>query len=195
MRMVEVIAWFMKRKELILINTTNFPNPMVFKQDSFSDLRGVMAKIAPVPSLNLRFDQISITSNSAKGVFRGFHATKACDEHKIITCLKGEIADYCLDLRLGSPTFLHCVRFQLTAGDGQTVLVPPGYGHGVESLSDNSEFIYCSDKPYRPLDEFVVNANDHLIKWCGLKPNEITRSEKDTNASFLNDKFMGLKCL
>ncbi|MDA9657905.1 dTDP-4-dehydrorhamnose 3,5-epimerase [bacterium] len=185
----------MKRKGLILTNINNFQQPLIIKAPSYTDDRGIMMKMASASSFDTRFEQINITSNFAKGVFRGLHMTSACDETKIIKCHKGDIADYCLDLRLGSSTFLSCFTFYLSESDDQTLFIPPGYAHGVEALSGNSEFIYCSDIPYKPLNELVVNVDDPLIKWSSKKPTDIIRSKKDINAPFLNAEFRGLKCL
>jgi dTDP-4-dehydrorhamnose 3,5-epimerase len=70
-------------------------------------------------------------SVSGENVVRGMHFQLPPHEHaKIVFCTDGVVADFVVDLRVGSPTFRQHARFDLTADSGEILYIPVGFAHG-----------------------------------------------------------------
>lgn len=136
--------------------------------------------------------QVNRTLTLQTGSVRGLHMLITPREAKLITCLKGKVWDLVLDLRRGSPTFLSWYGVELDADSGRSLLIPPGFAHGFQTLSDNVEMLYFHSCHYQPDSELGVNVADPLldIKW----PRTISmQSEKDRGFPFLPNGFKGVK--
>jgi dTDP-4-dehydrorhamnose 3,5-epimerase len=131
--------------------------------------------------------QINHSVSSKKGTFRGLHfQLPPYDEMKIIKCLKGSVHDIAVDLRRESPTFLKWNATELTADNNVIVIIPAGYAHGFQTLSDNAELLYLHTGYYNPEMEGAINYHDPLIKLS--LPSEITEiSTRDKNHPFIKD--------
>ena len=70
-------------------------------------------------------------SISQKGVIRGIHYSLTPHEQaKWVTCVSGAIIDVIVDIRPKSPTFKDVEYVELKPGDGKSVLIGHGLGHG-----------------------------------------------------------------
>jgi dTDP-4-dehydrorhamnose 3,5-epimerase len=58
--------------------------------------------------------------------------------------------DYAVDLRAGSPTFGKFVAAELTAGNGDQLYIPVGFGHAFITLEADCEVIYKVSDYYAP---------------------------------------------
>lgn len=113
------------------------------------------------------------------GTVRGMHYQKApFEEKKIIRCLSGEVWDVFVDVRVEAKSFLQHEAVKLTMDNNRFLLLPEGFAHGFQALTDNAELIYFHSSPYKPSAEAGLNAIDPKlnIKWP-LKIEE--RSERD----------------
>lgn len=109
----------------------------------------------------LHIRQINHSRTAARGSVRGLHFQYPPHaETKLITCLRGAVWDVAVDLRQGSATFLHWHAERLEAGDGQSLLLPPGFAHGFQALTDDAELLYLHSADYSPEHEGGVSAND-----------------------------------
>ena len=136
--------------------------------------------------------QINHTFTATKGTVRGMHLQLPPHaEMKLISCLRGEVWDVALDLRAGSPTFLTWHAVLLSQENQSSFLIPPGFAHGFQTMTDNVEMLYCHNKSYAPASELGLNPFDaHLsIKWP-LMVSEI--SDKDKNRTMLSPEFQGI---
>jgi dTDP-4-dehydrorhamnose 3,5-epimerase len=137
--------------------------------------------------------QITKTLTVKKGTVRGLHFQKPpYAEIKIISCLKGKIWDVVVDLRKNSPTFLNYFAVELSEDQHQSLLVPEGFAHGFQSLTNNCQIIYFNTSNHNPDAEGGINALDPRlsIQW----PLEIIlRSTRDTNRQFIEENFDGLE--
>jgi dTDP-4-dehydrorhamnose 3,5-epimerase len=116
-----------------------------------------------------------------KGTIRGMHfQKKPKSEDKIICCLKGKIFDVAIDLRKNSPTFGKWVGVELSEENKKMFLIPKGFAHGFQTLTDNCEILYFMSEFYSPKYESGVRWNDPFfnIKWPIKNP---ILSEKDKN--------------
>ncbi len=97
-------------------------------------------------------------SSSAAGVVRGIHfAAVPPGQAKYVTCTRGAVVDYAVDLRLGSPTFGTWDTVLLDDAAHRSVYLPEGLGHMFVSLADDSTVVYLCSQPYAPVREFAVN--------------------------------------
>ena len=119
--------------------------------------------------------------NGVKGSLRGFHGAAIENNHwKILTCVNGVVKDAILDLRHESLTFGKIALIEISADSKQTLVIPPGFAHGVQSLSENSLTIYGTNIPYRLNKEFEINPLSG--NWNQLWENPLILSKRDSNA-------------
>lgn len=108
--------------------------------------------------------QINHTFTARKGALRGLHFQyQPHAEDKFISCLRGEIFDVAVDLRRDSPTFLRWHAEILSADNARSLLVPQGFAHGFQTLTDDCELMYLHSRPYRADAESALNAADPML--------------------------------
>ena len=163
-----------------------------------SDKRGFLSRIFCIEEINKfstfkEIKQINRTFTNTKGTIRGLHFQyPPASETKIIICTKGEIFDLALDIRRNSKTYLKHVSIILNSELNNMILIPKGFAHGFQTLTDNVELIYLHDHEYSPKFESGLNPFDPLlkIKWPIY---DYTISQKDMNADSINkQEFKGL---
>ena len=129
--------------------------------------------------------QINHTVTLSRGAVRGMHYQ--CPPHaeaKLVTCLRGAVWDVAVDLRRGSPTFLQHRALELSADNGTAVLIPPGFAHGFQALSDGVELLYLHSAAHAPAAEAGLHPQDPAlaVPW----PLEVTQlSERDRSHPFI----------
>jgi dTDP-4-dehydrorhamnose 3,5-epimerase len=112
--------------------------------------------------------QINHSRTALRGSVRGLHFQYPPHaETKLITCLRGAVWDVAVDLRRDSATFLQWHAERLEAGDGRSLLIPPGFAHGFQTLTDDAELLYLHSADYSPEHEGGLSANDArlAISW------------------------------
>ena len=136
--------------------------------------------------------QINHTLTRQRGAVRGLHFQHPPHaETKVVSCLKGEILDVAVDLRRDSPTFLHWHGEILSAANRKSLLIPEGYAHGFQTLSEDCELIYLHTSPYHPESEGALNVADPRLNIAWFLPvNDL--SERDRNHPFINQNFQGI---
>jgi dTDP-4-dehydrorhamnose 3,5-epimerase len=135
--------------------------------------------------------QINHTFTARAGTVRGLHYQRPPHaEAKLVSCLRGEVWDVAVDLRTGSPTFLRCHAERLSAENGCALLIPPGFAHGFQALSDDVELLYCHSAPYAAPSEGGLHPQDERlgIAW----PLPITElSTRDAAHTRITETFTG----
>jgi dTDP-4-dehydrorhamnose 3,5-epimerase len=112
--------------------------------------------------------QINLTQTQLCGTVRGLHYQRPPHaEAKLVSCLRGEVWDLAVDLRPESPTFLKWHAQHLSPDNGLALLIPPGFAHGFQALTDNVELLYCHSAPYTQEAEAGLHPEDPslLISW------------------------------
>lgn len=136
--------------------------------------------------------QINETGTTSKGTLRGLHYQHPpFAEAKLVTCTAGAIHDVAVDLRCGSPTFLQHFGVELSAENGCSFLIPQGFAHGFQALTDDVRMIYTHSAPYDAASEGALNALDPrlAIDW----PLEVTvMSARDQAHAMLGDDYRGV---
>jgi dTDP-4-dehydrorhamnose 3,5-epimerase len=118
--------------------------------------------------LTARMVQANVIVTKKRGTLRGIHfQLPPYQEAKLVRCLRGEIYDVAVDLRPQSPTFRRWHAVRLKAGDGRMFYVPEGCGHGLQSLTDDSEVQYMTSAAYAPQHAVGVRFDDPAfgIEW------------------------------
>ncbi|WP_423682102.1 dTDP-4-dehydrorhamnose 3,5-epimerase family protein [Undibacterium sp. WLHG33] len=136
--------------------------------------------------------QVNHTQTLEKGSVRGLHLQLPPHaEMKLITCLQGAVWDVAVDLRKDSPTFLQWHAEVLSAENKRSFLIPQGFAHGFQTLTDHVEMLYCHSHAYQPTAEMGLNVFDErlAIGW----PLPVTAmSDKDRQWLLLDDDFEGV---
>lgn len=136
--------------------------------------------------------QINHTLAHKKGAVRGLHFQyPPYAEIKLVSCLKGEVWDVAVDLRRDSPTFLQWHSEILSAKNRKSLLIPEGYAHGFQALTDDCELIYLHTTAYHPEAEGALNALDPRlnINWP-LPINDL--SARDRATPFVAQNYQGI---
>jgi len=136
--------------------------------------------------------QVNQTFTQRRGTIRGMHFQKQPHaEMKLVTCLHGEIWDVAVDLRVGSPTFLKWYAEKLSSSNHRALLIPEGFAHGFQTLSDDCELLYLHSAAYAAGAESALNVIDPLlsITWP-LAVTEI--SARDAQHPMLDNQFRGV---
>lgn len=142
------------------------PDLLVIERRRFGDERGFFSRFFCREELadfgaNGTIAQINHTMTRMKGTIRGMHFQRAPHgEAKFVSCLAGSIFDVAVDLRPGSPTYLQWHGEVLSAENGRSMMIPGGFAHGFQTLTEGCELIYLHDKPYTPEAEGGLNALD-----------------------------------
>ena len=137
--------------------------------------------------------QISHSFTGRRGTVRGLHYQRPPHaETKFISCLRGEVFDVAVDLRHDSPTFLRWHAEVLSAENHRTLVVPEGFAHGFQTLTEDCELLYLHTAAFAADSEGALNANDPrlAIVW----PQPISDwSARDAGHPILDDEFLGIK--
>jgi dTDP-4-dehydrorhamnose 3,5-epimerase len=128
--------------------------------------------------LGLRFVQEN-HSRSQRGVLRGLHFQDLrAPLDKLIRCTSGRIFDVAVDLRAGSPTFGGWFGAELSAENARQMLVPVGFAHGFQALTDIVEVQYKQTGYYAPETEISIAWNDPDVGVAWPLPDPLL-SERD----------------
>jgi dTDP-4-dehydrorhamnose 3,5-epimerase len=136
--------------------------------------------------------QINHTHTAKCGTVRGMHFQyPPYAEMKLVSCIRGEVWDVAIDVRVGSETFLRWHAERLSAENRRALLLPEGFAHGFQTMTDDAELVYCHSAAYAAQYEAGLNARDHklAIAW----PLQISdMSRRDRELPLLNNQFAGV---
>lgn len=137
--------------------------------------------------------QINHTFTAKLGTVRGMHFQRPpAQEIKLVSCIRGEVWDVVVDVRSGSPTFLHWHAERLSGNNCRALLVPEGFAHGFQALTDDVELLYCHSATFDAAAEAGLNPLDErlAINW----PVSITEvSDRDANHPLIGCDYHGVK--
>ena len=136
--------------------------------------------------------QINHTYNQQCGTVRGLHfQKKPHQEKKLVTCIRGTIWDVVVDLRSNSPTFLNWHSEELSDKNNKALMIPEGFAHGYQTLTDDVEILYCHSEFFHETSEGGLNPQDPelSIDW----PLTISSiSSRDLNHPLISKTFKGV---
>ena len=148
------------------IGSTPLAGLKVVQRQRVADARGSLARlfcgdelrdagwVEPIAQIN---HAVTLRAGSVRGLHFQ-HPPHA--ETKLVSCLRGEVWDVAVDIRAGSPTFLRWHAVRLSADNGLALLIPRGFAHGFQALTDEVELLYCHSAGYAPGAESGLHPLD-----------------------------------
>lgn len=181
---------------LLSITDLSLNGLKLIERQHIKDRRGFLARLFCAQDLASigwykPIAQINHTLTTEPGAIRGMHYQRSPHaEMKLVSCIRGEVWDVAVDVRVDSPTFLHWHAEFLSRDNGRALLIPEGFAHGFQALTKNVELLYCHSTAYNSGFEAGLNPCDPslAIAWP-LAISEI--SIRDTNFPFIENRFQG----
>jgi len=169
----------------------------LIEPNTSEDHRGSFSRVFCKEELSNIFDgniaQINHSITHQKGSVRGLHFQYPPNaEIKMVKCLQGSAFDVIVDIREGSPTFLHSYSVVLSSANMRTIYIPKGFAHGFQTLEEDTQLLYMHSEVYTPDNEGALNVLDPLlaIKWP-LPLSDL--SQRDTHHPMINKDFQGVR--
>lgn len=179
------------------IADTAVPGVKRVRRQQRGDARGFFARLFCADELRevgwlSPVAQVNHTYTARKGTVRGIHFQHPPHaEMKLVCCVRGKVWDVAVDLRHGSPTFLRWHAEILSIDNGTALLIPEGYAHGFQALSDDVEMLYCHSAAYSAQSESGLHPLDpRLALTWPLPVAEL--SERDARQPFVGQEFPGV---
>ena len=150
-------------------DATSIAGLWLLRQDSAADQRGSFSRLFCAESfaahgLCTAVAQTSLSVTRRAGTLRGLHFQRPPHaEAKLVCCLRGALFDVVADLRAGSATYRRWAAFELSAGDGQALAIPPGCAHGFLTLRGNTQVLYQMSHAYAPSDADGIRYDDPAL--------------------------------
>lgn len=174
----------------MLIEKTPLPGVVILKPTVIGDTRGwfmetYSKKRLQSQGLYVDFIQDNHSFSAQKGIIRGLHfQTDPMAQCKLVRCTKGRILDVAVDLRRHSDTYLQWFRVELSAENKWQLLIPRGFAHGFQTLTEEVEVQYKVDNDYSKEHDRSIRYDDETIgvPWEDIP---VILSEKDENAPTL----------
>ncbi|MCV3766978.1 dTDP-4-dehydrorhamnose 3,5-epimerase family protein [Rhizobium sp. TRM95796] len=171
---------------------------ILLKRKRLADDRGHLSRLFDAEGLTAYgwlggIAQVNETVTLKRGTARGFHFQKPpVADAKLVTCLRGAVLDVAVDIRKGSPTFLQHFAAELTADNCASLLIPEGFAHGFQALSDDVQLLYAHSAPYQAESEGALNLADPRlgVDWPLPLAN---LSERDRTHPLLGEAFEGIE--
>ncbi|MBD3812300.1 MAG: dTDP-4-dehydrorhamnose 3,5-epimerase [Betaproteobacteria bacterium] len=176
---------------------TPLPGLRLLQRKPIGDSRGYLERLYCAEDLQIlasgkNIVQINHTLTASRGTVRGMHFQRPPHaEIKFVSCLRGEVFDVAVDLRHNSPTFLRWHSELLSADNHKTLVIPEGFAHGFQTLTEDCEMLYFHTAAYQPGAEGGLNVQDPrlAIRW----PLPVAAlSPRDAAHAFLDDRFTGM---
>ena len=159
--------------------------PILIKTTIYPDKRGFFKELYLKKKIkfNCKFTAIS---SSKKNVIRGLHYQIKKRQSKILSVLKGEAIDICVDIDKKSRNFGKVYEFKLKPG--YLLFVPKTFAHGIGFYGKENILLYhLSEYRYPKYERGIIYNDPRLkIKW-GIK-NPIT-SKRDSLMPKFDDIF------
>ena len=115
------------------------------------------------------------------GTIRGFHyQIKPYEETKIIKCIEGKIIDISIDMRKKSKTYLKLFKVELNHNDNKCLVIPEGFAHGFQALTNNCRLIYLHTNIFNKNKYRVISPLDKKLKieWP-IKKYILSKQDRD----------------
>ncbi len=167
------------------------------ERQSLGDARGFLSRLFCADDLapagwSGPIAQINHTRTEHTGTVRGLHCQlQPYGEIKLVSCVRGEVFDVAVDLRRRSPTFLQWHGEILSAANHRALLIPHGFAHGFQALTDEVELLYCHSSPHVPAAEFGLHPQDAYLAIDWPLP-VIGLSARDAAHARLDARFDGV---
>lgn len=179
------------------IHNTPLPGLKMIERQRTGDERGYLERLFCATELAAAdwtgpVAQINRTGTARKGTIRGMHFQRPPNaEMKLVICLRGEIWDVAVDVRIGSANLLRWHGEILSADNRRAMLIPEGFAHGFQALTDDVELLYCHSQVYTPDAEAGLHPLDERLAISWPLPLTVL-SARDGNHPGIGDSFKGV---
>jgi dTDP-4-dehydrorhamnose 3,5-epimerase len=182
----------------LTIIDTPLPGVRLVERTPLTDARGSLTRLFCADELltagwTKPIAQINQSITRGAGAVRGMHFQRG--EHaemKLVCCLRGRIWDVAVDIRADSPTFLTWHAEELSDANGRSMIVPEGFAHGFQVLSDECELLYLHSAAYSPIGEGGLRASDPRLAIAWPLPISML-SPRDAGHPLIEPGFAGLR--
>jgi dTDP-4-dehydrorhamnose 3,5-epimerase len=144
---------------------------VLFRPTPHHDERGFFTRtfdseLAAAHGVRTEFVQES-QSRSRRGTVRGLHGRSGAGEAKLVRCARGAVHDVVVDARPGSPTYGEHLAVTLDDVEFAHLYIPPGFLHGFQALTEQSDVCYRIDRQHDPAEDVAVRYDDPTldIRW------------------------------
>ncbi len=183
----------------MLYHETEIPGAYLIEPETYKDERGFFSTIwcqpnFPTKYLGLTMKQCNVIYSHEYGTLRGLHLQlPPFAEAQLIRCIRGAIYNVILDLRIGSPTFLHWYAVELSDENYTSLFVPCGLAHGFFTLYNETEVLYQTSEFYAPESIMGIRWNDRRfnIRWPGTV--RIISSQDENIPDFDSARLSGIR--
>ena len=159
------------------INKTFIEDLLIIEPQLFKDDRGFFYESYNKNNLDKVINIVFVQDNeskSNKGVIRGLHfQAPPFEQTKLVRCVSGNILDVAVDIRTNSKTYGKSFSVELSSENNKQLLVPKGFAHGFQVLSETAIVNYKVDGFYNPDSDsgLIWNDKDLSINWSiDVKP-------------------------
>ena len=138
------------------IEPAGLSGAFIIEPEPSSDDRGLFARTFCAREFSEHgladtFVQCNTSLSHLRGTLRGMHyQLEPSSETKLVRCTAGGVWDVIVDLRPGSPTYLHHIGVELTAKNRRALYIPEMFAHGFQTLHPESEVLYQMSTFYAP---------------------------------------------
>lgn len=141
--------------------------------------------------LNTHWMQINHSVTLGLGSIRGLHFQRTpAAEAKLVSCPIGTAFDVAVDLRPGSPTYLHWASVEIS--EQTSFYIPEGCAHGFQAMADEVHLIYQHSAPFTPDAEGGLRFDDPSIAIDWPLPVG-TVSDRDRSFRLIDGEFEGIQ--
>ena len=169
----------------MIFRETNLAGAFLVELEKFEDDRGFFARSWSEQEFAERgldscLAECNISFNKERGTLRGMHYQAAPHgQVKLVRCTRGSIYDVIIDLRPGSPTFKQWAGVELSAENCHMLYIPKDFGHGFQTLVDDTEVFYQMSDVYTPESGRGVRWNDPAFGVLWPLPRNVIMNERD----------------
>jgi dTDP-4-dehydrorhamnose 3,5-epimerase len=154
---------------MLKVETHPIDGVLTLAPQRFGDERGFFSQTYSLRDLaeagfERPFVQDNHSMSAVRGTVRGLHfQAPPRAQDKLLRVTQGAILDVAVDIRVGSPTYGQHVAVELSAENGLQLLIPRGFAHGFQTLSDRVEVLYKVTDDYAPDTEGGLLWNDPAL--------------------------------
>src|SRR5882672_3613719 len=163
---------------------TKLKGVFIIKPEKQEDERGFVVRTFGqneflAHGLNATIVQSDSSYIKSKGTFKGMHfQAPPFEEDKIVSCHRGAILDYIVDLRVESLTFKEWIKIELSSENGYSVYIPKSFAHGFYTLRDHTQVFYQMTQYHYPEHAWGFRFDDPAFD-INLPAEIASLSEKD----------------
>ena len=147
------------------IEPQSIPDVLLITPNRHGDQRGFFSEtfrssLLEEAGFKRPFVQDNHSLSERRGTVRGLHfQLPPHEQDKLLRVVRGAILDVAVDIRPGSPTYGRHVAVELSEDNWAQLLVPRGFAHGFQTLTDGAEVLYKVTDYYAP-------AAERGLLWC-----------------------------